>query len=427
MLEHRTNTNKSKVNKIISDKLPDPGGTRTRLVIADFGFRTDLCPPNIFLDTKSEQIAAAVTSRIGELADGINIVMNAYPSGERAPSQLSDLGREIQILTNAQWHGTSCYFIAHADSTYANYFQGCMNIAPHVDVRLLYLDPLVEGVPYTRTFRSLERGGLNRIARGQFDQRLTPNYMAEQVVEGLQRIIDCVASGALSKGDVVVLPAQLEIAKKVLPLHFECEIEAKINELTTEHSIIVVIPAGNKFLDVSLGSLPGILEDNWCPSHIIAPGTACGAIVVAEDRLKLMSTATSRRGYRWIDAFLDFFPDGLGSKADMSEHARTVADELSLSISDADRNPKTSASSTAVACLIATVQEARRRRTLPPLKPFEARAHLRQWRHYVDGYKHAPPDILGWLIGTQVFRIGKTLEDDDCEIRREHLQTYLTG
>ena len=58
-----------------------------------------------------------------------------------------------------------------------------------------------------------------------------------------------------------------------------------------------------------------------------------------------------------------------------------------------------------IAALIAHVQQVRINKGYEPLKPYEARAHLRQWsaKEFGEGFRPArTPDAIRWLIGTGV-------------------------
>ncbi len=417
---------------------------RTNLVIVDFGFHTKRlqtqCPDDLFyLDGLSDEIAQTVDAYKSNLQEALNDM------ALRATSLVADgtLTTEAEFrafyeahgeqlkeyidLDLMQWHGTGLVYIAQAPEPIARAFPGVTGFAPHVRLRALHLDPMFQQFKATAFPDEVFQGKDLEVEAGSFEEAddVTPNYRIEAVVSGLARIADACAEGELAPGDVIVLPMSAERDGHTRPLHLEPDIERMFHFLTVKCGLVVVVAAGNKFLKSSeeLDQGQNGLKDG-CPSSVLNAGTTCGAILVAEDRLD--DEKARLKGYRWIDAFLDV---NTGDDLDLSGLSDEEKDHVPQIFQTNDGNYKTSASAMAVGALLATVQEARRRRHLDPLKPYEARAHLRQWRCDPQGSRHSCPDALGWLIGTQVFPIGpdNPVYEDNYVLTYDELRNVQAG
>jgi len=226
-----------------------------------------------------------------------------------------------------------------------------------------------------------------------------------QITAALDEVISLSTANILERGDVVVITLHEELGDDAahLPIIHNPWVEAKVRELTNGHEISVVIPSGNSSLNLDtvevsrLGvkTLPHMRDKELTLYQNY--GVRCGAVLVGsrEDR----RAATTVNSGQCIDVYGRSklsVPDTTdlpnGQELYQHWHGSTIA-------------------SVVAAALLACVQQIRfaSPETPLPLKPYEARAHLRQWKsrssegyECVDDLTGPPPNISDWLRGTGI-------------------------
>jgi hypothetical protein len=224
-----------------------------------------------------------------------------------------------------------------------------------------------------------------------------------QITAALDEVIHLANANVLERGDVVLvtLHQQLGDDEGHLPIIHNPWVEERVAALTSQHGISVVIPAGNSgtdLNDIDTPRLGGKIENHMVDhEHALFRnyGVQCGAIIVGAHS-ENVNTAQINYG-DCVDVYgrcrLTIpAPSSLEKGGELYEHwqGSTIA-------------------SVVATALLANVQQIRfaSPQTKLPLKPYEARAHLRQWRsRSFDGYECVddltgpPPDIRDWLFGT---------------------------
>lgn len=233
-------------------------------------------------------------------------------------------------------------------------------------------------------------------------------YKASQSITGaLDEIIQLKKSGVLEHGDVVVITIQTELHGQethALPIIHNPWIEEKVQELTNEHGLSVIIPAGNSGIDLGSKYYPrfGKATTSGMESEerklFENRGVSCGAILVGADSENKHSKTVNHGPC--VDVY--------------GRCAVTVPDPATLPISNDlyGHWSQSSIASMVAAAVIGTVQQIRFAtldEKISPLKPYEARAHIRQWKHLeasdtpcIDDMMGDPPDICAWLRGTVI-------------------------
>lgn len=318
------------------------------------------------------------------------------------------LGHYLNENTWVRQHGTMMSNIVHSDPNWINlvstnasqeringksildHLFSATNMAPNVDFKCLHADAYLEDPD------------------SHLPPDMTDRMASEFAVEAtLDRVLELARLKELKKGDVVVYPAAYTLFENVpqVPIIHSKKIAARIHNLTNNYKISFVIPAGNE---------PGILgaanpgAPGWSFDGYFNAGASCGATIV--------DTGTGKKfafenfgAHRCVDAYLNLYPNDL-LKLSTHECKNHGLEEKKNTPADcyACRLRGTSAAAVAIACILATIQEARRLQNLKPLKPYEARAHLRQWKLPSRSIPRSicAPDVLGWLVGTGVFRVG---------------------
>ncbi|WP_461427695.1 hypothetical protein [Gymnodinialimonas sp.] len=238
---------------------------------------------------------------------------------------------------------------------------------------------------------------------------LSFNNARNSLLSTFDRLINLCHRGELAPGDIIVCPISAQtrgfcpttgIVKSFdFPIAQFSSVRQRIAKLTTDHSISVILSAGNSGLDLSHGDLPlffGTIADS---SIYRNRGIACGAVITGAD-LKHSSRATTRavNTGKCIDASGRYELDN--AEKFTHRELKHLANHWSLS----------SGASMVVAACLASIQQYRINTGYKPLKPYEARAHMRQWtllpnhrgRGIVNGsgFMGSPPDLEAWMVGT---------------------------
>ncbi|MEO1677857.1 MAG: hypothetical protein AAFU80_06805 [Pseudomonadota bacterium] len=224
------------------------------------------------------------------------------------------------------------------------------------------------------------------------------------------RLIELCEKGELSKGDLIVCPINaksIECCPETATLrNFDFPIlqygsvREKIAKITCDYEVSVIVAAGNSGLDLSHGKLPLFFGTKAIQETYKNRGLACGAVLVGAD-----NKHSTRNSMRMVNKGKCIDSSGRYElhEAEAFQSALSVlADHWSLS----------SGASMVVAACLANIQHYRHHIGAGVLKPYEARAHIRQWAAMDPnksigmvnrkGYMGSPPDLEAWMKGTRI-------------------------
>jgi len=324
----------------------------------------------------------------------------------RNHNSANDDNRFVEAL-----HGSSCMAILKRNGSLSSIENMYWNMAPFADVFFLPLQP---AKPMPANIAIDYAANVE-----EYYKRI------KKISDTFDILLNASDDRRLQKGDVVVVTVgfndPLEDTKNagsgLFPLLHEDFIAGKVRELTCDREVSVIFSAGNMGTDLDsahLTNFKGLRP--FSQRKYKNFGVECGAIIVGAKNGK-RAWARSNKG-RCIDAYgpgeieaagnSSTVVDVPGSSIDV-ENGTIKASSIPLTWGD------TSSAAVYVAAILANVQQVRLLEGFEPLRPYSARAHLRQWRakEFGDGHKILPtPDALAWLLGTGVIDIDEETFND---------------
>lgn len=303
-------------------------------------------------------------------------------------------------------HGTACAAILKCAGPLTNWEADFWNLADFADVYLTAF-PHSDLEETCNGLLSLSLGDGPDFGKGR-RPKVDPLHIHADNMKflnsALDRIIAKAESGALGAGDIIVIPHAVEDSITLpqdravaLPITIYPTVENRIARLTKDFKISVVIPSGNSNINLDNYETPFM----QMPIHrrkFFNSGLACGAVLIGEASRYHRPMSTN------FGKCVDAFVGGL-LRSDDANRSPGFDRELDRYYAG------TSSSAVFVAAVLACVQTLRKRSDhLDVLKPFEARAHLRQWLTIsIDQQRlMRPPDVLAWLLGTGLIELSDT-------------------
>lgn len=283
-------------------------------------------------------------------------------------------------------HGTSCAAIAKRNGTLSEKQLRYWNLAPFTDLFAL----------------PVRKSNFARIPNEA--PLVAADFAASKAID---EVIRAKLFGQIAEGDIVVATIAVSDPRQhdptgqntpgetVLPIIHLPRTRERIRVLTCDHRVIFVAAAGNG--NKNLGQVMVDAYDEPVEPFLYQNnGSSCGAVLVGSN---LNGALLSPTNYgNCVDAFA---PGMFTERMTGSQNSATEAPDGVLKLAWS----MTSSSAVYVACQVAAIQQLRVIRGLHLYRPYEVRAHLRQWtmpHHQVPAHGAPSSDVLSWAIGTSV-------------------------